>query len=65
VAYLRPVGEGDDPRYHDCGHFFAAAATAMRHICIDHARRKKTQKRGNVQRVELGEVDAPTPDDEL
>jgi len=38
----------------------------MRHIRIDHARRKKTQKRGgNVQRVELGEVAAPNPDDEL
>ena len=38
----------------------------MRHIRIDQARRKKTQKRGgNVQRLELDEVAAPTPDDEL
>src|SRR6476619_6636734 len=43
-AYLRLVGEGNDQRYHDRGHFFAAAATAMRHIRIDQARRKKTQK---------------------
>jgi len=65
-AYLRLVGDCNDCRYHDRGHFFAAAATAMRHIRIDHARRKKTQKRGgNVQRVELDEVAAPTPDDEL
>jgi RNA polymerase sigma factor (TIGR02999 family) len=65
-AYLRLVGDGNDHRYHDRGHFFAAAATAMRHIRIDRARCKKTQKRGgNVLRVELDEVAAPTPDDEL
>src|SRR5262245_31342315 len=65
-AYLRLVGEGNDRCYRDRGHFFAAAATAMRHIRIDQARRKKTQKRGgNVQRLELDDVAAPTPDDEL
>jgi RNA polymerase sigma factor (TIGR02999 family) len=65
-AYLRLVGEGNDRCYHDRGHFFAAAATAMRHIRIDQARRKKTQKRGgNVQRLEFDDVAAPTPDDEL
>jgi RNA polymerase sigma factor (TIGR02999 family) len=65
-AYLRLVGEGNQRCYHDRGHFFAAAATAMRHIRIDQARRKKTQKRGgNVQRLELDDVAAPTPDDEL
>src|SRR6185295_541145 len=45
-VYLRLVGEGNDRRYHDRGHFFAAAATAMRHIRIDLARRKRTHKRG-------------------
>jgi RNA polymerase sigma factor (TIGR02999 family) len=65
-AYLRLVGEGNDRRYHDRGHFFAAAATAMRHIRIDQARRKKTEKHGGkAQRRELDEVAAPTPDDEL
>jgi RNA polymerase sigma factor (TIGR02999 family) len=65
-AYLRLVGEGNDQRYHDRGHFFAAAATAMRHIRIDQARRKKTQKRGGqAQRLELDDLAAPTPDDEL
>jgi RNA polymerase sigma factor (TIGR02999 family) len=65
-AYLRLVGDGGERRYQDRGHFFAAAATAMRHIRIDQARRKKTDKRGgNVQRVELDDVAAPTPDDEL
>jgi RNA polymerase sigma factor (TIGR02999 family) len=65
-AYLRLVGEGKERRYHDRSHFFATAATAMRHIRIDQARRKKTQKHGgNVQRLELDDVAAPTPDDEL
>jgi RNA polymerase sigma factor (TIGR02999 family) len=68
-AYLRLVGEGNDRRYHDRSHFFAAAATAIRHIRIDQARRKNTQKHGGnvqrVQRLELDEVVAPTPDDEL
>jgi RNA polymerase sigma factor (TIGR02999 family) len=65
-AYLRLVGEGSDRRYHDRSHFFAAAATAMRHIRIDQARRKKTQKRGgNAQRLELDDVAAPAPDEEL
>ena len=65
-AYLRLVGAGNDRRYHDRAHFFAAAATAMRHIRIDQARRKQTQKRGGkVQRLELDELVAPTADDEL
>jgi RNA polymerase sigma factor (TIGR02999 family) len=65
-AYLRLVGPGHDRRFHDRSHFFAAAATAMRHIRIDQVRRKKTHKHGgNVQRLQLDEVAAPTPDDEL
>jgi RNA polymerase sigma factor (TIGR02999 family) len=65
-AYLRLVGDGSERRYYDRGHFFAAAATAMRHIRIDQARRKKTHKRGgDAQRVELDDVAAPIPDDEL
>lgn len=65
-AYLRLVGDGNEHRFHDRGHFFAAAATAMRHIRIDQAHRKKSQKHGGkVQRLELDEVAAPTPDEEL
>ena len=65
-AYLRLVGTGNECRYQDRSHFFAAAATAMRHIRIDQARRKKTQKHGgDVQRLELDDVAAPTPDEEL
>ena len=65
-AYLRLVGSGNERRYQDRGHFFATAATAMRQIRVDQARRKRTQKRGGkALRLELDDVAAPTPDDEL
>ena len=45
-AYLRLVN-GDTPRYWNSrGHFFAAAAEAMRRILVDQARRKHSDKRG-------------------
>jgi RNA polymerase sigma factor (TIGR02999 family) len=45
-AYVRLVG-GEQPRGWDGrGHFFAAAAEAMRRILVDSARRKKAEKRG-------------------
>ena len=53
-AYLRLVGEDEEPHWDSRGHFFAAAAEAMRRILIDRARRKHSQKRGGDQRrVEL------------
>jgi hypothetical protein len=39
-AYLRLVGPADRPRWESRGHFFAAAAEAMRRILVDAARRK-------------------------
>jgi RNA polymerase sigma factor (TIGR02999 family) len=55
-AYLRLVGE-ETGSWENRGHFFAAAAEAMRRILIEHARRRKTCKRGGDQeRVELSEV---------
>jgi RNA polymerase sigma factor (TIGR02999 family) len=45
-AYLRLVGRGDDQRWDGRGHFFAAAAEAMRRILIESARRKHGPKRG-------------------
>jgi RNA polymerase sigma factor (TIGR02999 family) len=53
-AYLRLVG-GDQTRDWDGrGHFFAAAAEAMRRILINRARDKRRQKRcGVLQRVDL------------
>src|SRR5262245_59037554 len=45
-AYLRLVGTDKDQRWDSRGHFFAAAAEAMRRILIDQARRKHSRKRG-------------------
>src|SRR6185436_2440791 len=45
-AYLRLVGRGDDQRWDSRGHFFAAAAEAMRRILIEAARRKHGPQRG-------------------
>ena len=45
-AYLRLVGPADPARWQNRGHFFAAAAQAMRRILVDQARRKKTVKHG-------------------
>jgi RNA polymerase sigma factor (TIGR02999 family) len=65
-AYLRLVDQTNPRLYKDRGHFFAAAATAMRQILIDNARRKLTDKHGgDMQRQPLEAVAAPEPDDEL
>src|ERR1700728_3281248 len=50
-AYMRLVG---DQQFDGRGHFFAAAAEAMRRILVDRARAKRAEKRGgNRHRVEL------------
>lgn len=50
-AYLRLVGaEQADPKWDSRGHFFAAAAEAMRRILIDCARKKHARKRGGARR---------------
>jgi len=65
-AYLRLVRGESVQSYQDRGHFFAAAATAMRRILIDNVRRKQTEKRGGgLHRRELEAVAAPEPDQEL
>ena len=61
-AYLRLIGSADEPRWDNRGHFFAAAAEAMRRILVDAARRKRTEKHGgHRRRVELPDV-AAEPD---
>jgi RNA polymerase sigma factor (TIGR02999 family) len=45
-AYLRLVNTGDDLQWDSRGHFFAAAAEAMRRILVENARRKRSVKRG-------------------
>ena len=58
-AYLRLVGEQEEPRWDNRGHFFAAAAEAMRRILVENTRRKRSRKAGGgLQRRELGDVEA-------
>jgi RNA polymerase sigma factor (TIGR02999 family) len=45
-AYLRLVGPRGEQPFANGGHFFAAAAEAMRRILVDSARRKQAKKRG-------------------
>lgn len=45
-AYLRLVGSGDEQDWNSRGHFFAAAAEAMRRILVERARRRATKKHG-------------------
>ncbi len=53
-AYLRLVGQVGGRVWDSRGHFFAAAAEAMRRILIENARRKRRQKRGGaLRRVQL------------
>src|SRR4051812_10570198 len=49
-AYLRLVGPGDEHVWNGRGHFFAAAAEAMRRILIERARHKKCEKAGGGRR---------------
>ena len=54
-AYIRLV-EARDQKWNSRGHFFRAAAEAMRRILVENARKKKSLKHGgNKQRVELGD----------
>jgi RNA polymerase sigma factor (TIGR02999 family) len=53
-AYVRLVGAKSEQSWDSRGHFFAAAAEAMRRILVDNARRKQRLKHGGAgQRVEL------------
>ena len=55
-AYLRLVDTKKAQHWDSRGHFFAAAAEAMRRILVESARRKKSRKRGgDLQRVDLDE----------
>jgi RNA polymerase sigma factor (TIGR02999 family) len=57
-AYLRLVRPHPARRWDGCGHFFAAAAEAMRRILIDRARDRRRHKRGGAwRRLTLDQVD--------
>ena len=58
-AYIRLV-EAKDHSWSSRGHFFGAAAEAMRRILVENARRKKSEKRGGDHgRIEFIETDLP------
>ena len=65
-AYLRLVDVAEQPSWDSRGHFFAAAAQAMRRTLVEQARRKRRIKHGGeFGRQDLPEVEAPQPDVDL
>jgi RNA polymerase sigma factor (TIGR02999 family) len=67
-AYLRLVDVEKAQQWNSRGHFFAAAAEAMRRILVENARRKRGPKAGgNFCRIELSDAaaEAPGPDFDL
>jgi RNA polymerase sigma factor (TIGR02999 family) len=61
-AYLRLVGESPDRPWDSRGHFFAAAAEAMRRILVENARRRHRLKRGGDRaRVDVDQVELAAP----
>ncbi|MFO0939517.1 MAG: ECF-type sigma factor [Pirellulales bacterium] len=62
-AYLRLVG---DQRFENRGHFFAAAAEAMRRILVDRARERLSLKRGGgLERISIDDVPEELADQRL
>src|SRR5262245_41613821 len=69
-AYLRLVAPASgaapsrpDPQWNSRGHFFEAAAEAMRRILVDQARHKQSRRRGGGrQRLDLNEVALTAPE---
>jgi RNA polymerase sigma factor (TIGR02999 family) len=66
-AYLRLVGPEDQNRWDNRGHFFAAAAEAMRRILVEAARKKARLKHGGNRRVDFENIEpeAPSERDDL
>jgi RNA polymerase sigma factor (TIGR02999 family) len=71
-AYARLIGPGtgDEPCWDGRGHFFAAAAEAMRRILVENARRKRSVKHGGGRARQDHDPDAlaapaPAPADDL
>lgn len=59
-AYLRLLYPETEQHWNSRGHFFAAAAEAMRRILIERARYKQSQKAGGAyQREEIADIEAP------
>jgi RNA polymerase sigma factor (TIGR02999 family) len=67
-AYLRLAGENEAQHWDSRGHFFAAAAEAMRRILVERARQKASLKRGGDRdRVDVAEglLAAPEPREDV
>lgn len=67
-AYLRLVEGKEDRHWDGRGHFFAAAAEAMRRILVDQARRRLSLKRGGDRKrdaIDENEIAAPEPSIDL
>ena len=67
-AYVRLVDSDHPQQFNGRGHFFAAAAEAMRRILVERARRRQRVRHGGGQRrVDLDHLDAAqlTPDEEV
>ena len=67
-AYLRLMGGAATSNWDSRGHFFAAAAEAMRRILVERARRKKRLKHGgdnSRQELDEAEIAAPEPREDL
>jgi RNA polymerase sigma factor (TIGR02999 family) len=58
-AYLRLVGQAPNQHWDHRGHFFAAAAEAMRRVLVEKARRKQTRKHGGMPRQDVDPDDFP------
>src|SRR5687767_6403771 len=64
-AYFRLVDADRPQHWNSRGHFFAAAAEAMRRILIENARSKHRLKHGGgLRRVELADAAAPNPEED-
>lgn len=67
-AYLRLVGSEDIARWDNRGHFFTAAAEAMRRILVDAARRRQRHKHGGDHHradIDLHTLATPEPEHDL
>jgi len=65
-AYIRLVDVEKAQHWNSRGHFFAAAAEAMRRILVESARRRRTLKAGGVcERIALSDVVQSSPSDSV
>ena len=68
AAYIRLVDVDNVQRWNSRGHFFAAAAEAMRRILVDQARSKQALKRGGASclvALDVADIGCSTPDSEI